>query len=103
MRILFDPPLQRVHVKLVGLPAGTHGSAPWRRSGKSAVEIYRRPEPTAADFTLNGSSGSKRQFSFFGSGRSNRKRRLPLHQTASGRIGAEYQLLLSDETTVGSG
>ena len=35
-----------------------HWSAAWRKWGKSAVEIYGRTEPTAADFTLNGSFGS---------------------------------------------
>ena len=33
--------------------------------------------------------GRERHLSFFGSGRSNRKRQLPFHQTASGRLGRE--------------
>jgi len=53
------------------------GLLPLRKAGNDALEWAIRPV----------ASGWKRQLSLFGSGRSNRNRRLPLRQIATDRSG----------------
>ena len=53
-----------------------------RRNGRRASRFNDRLANTRSSV-----SGRNRQFSFFGSGRSNRKRLLPLHQIATDRCG----------------